>query len=55
MSIAQDDFDQIAISFREEQPEDREANQKLHQEALGSDAEANLVDALREGGDGKIS
>ncbi|WP_437191325.1 GNAT family N-acetyltransferase [Planctomicrobium sp. SH527] len=53
--MAQDYLDEIEFPIREELPEDREAIHRLHQKAFGGDAEADLVDALRDDGHSEVS
>jgi putative acetyltransferase len=48
--IAQGCFDDVEFPIRPEAAEDRDAIRLVHQAAFGGNAEADLVDALREGG-----
>jgi putative acetyltransferase len=45
----------MALIIRQEHPADREAVYRTHQLAFGRDDEARLVDALREGGYGRVA
>ena len=45
----------MIVEIRPESSEDRDAIRRVNQVAFGSDAEANLVDALRDGGFAVIS
>jgi len=53
--MTQNSFEGVEYSIRAELPEDREAIHRLHQAAFGGNAEANLVDALRDSGDLEVS
>jgi len=53
--MAQDDLNEVEFPIREELPEDREAIRRINQEAFGGDAEADLVDALRDDGYSEVS
>jgi len=54
-NMAQDYLNEVEFPIREELPEDREAIRRLNQEAFGGDAEADLVDALRDNGYSEVS
>ena len=43
------------VEIRPESREDRDANRRLNQAAFGGDVEANLIDALRDGGFAEVS
>ncbi|WP_437193311.1 GNAT family N-acetyltransferase [Planctomicrobium sp. SH527] len=49
-NMAQDYLDEVEFPIRDELPEDRAAVRRLNQDAFGGDAEADLVDALRDDG-----
>jgi putative acetyltransferase len=45
----------LGVTVREERPEDREDIREINRQAFGGEDEANLVDALRDGGYARLS